>query len=65
MPLILKEEEKRLVLEALEILAKYNPRAEDFLYLLNQNPDCTVWVIMTEKGYKEWGESYGKGGSKR
>lgn len=60
MPLILEEEEvkamKGLLTKSRLLLSKGIQRSviEKLLSVLEENPDCTRWIIMTQKEYDEW-----------
>ena len=54
MTLILTEQEKEAILDALSRLT--TKKSTQLLTLLKDNPDCTVWVIITKEEREKWGK---------
>jgi hypothetical protein len=62
MPLILEEDEVDLIKRGLRALmfqpaGSLKDRATKLVELLDSNPECYLWVLMTQKDRQTWSEA--------
>lgn len=52
MPLILSEVEIKAIKRSLKV--SYYHSATNLLEILNENPDCTKWIVMSPEEYQSY-----------